>query len=110
MITNSSPTRTRASGPEAAFADSYDPRGMKSAGEAIYFIKDLKDPAFRTSSDTLIKADEPYTLASRERWGNSLWLRPNDLSRKELLDLLVNVELYEAGVVRYGWGRSRVGR
>ena len=82
---------------------------MKSAGEAIYFIKDLKDPAFRTSSDTLIKADEPYTLASRERWGNSLWLRPNDLSRKELLDVLVNVELYEAGVVRYGGGLSLIG-
>ena len=82
---------------------------MKSAGEAIYFIKDLKDPAFMTSSDTLIKADELYTLALCERWGNSLWLRPNDLSRKELLDVLVNVELYEAGVVRYGGGLSLIG-
>jgi len=73
---------------------------MKSAGEAMYFIKDLKDPAFMTSSDPLIQADEPYTFALRERWGNSPWLHPNDLSRKELLDVLVYVELYEAGAVR----------
>jgi len=36
---------------------------MKSAGEAMYFIKDLKNPAFMTSSDPLIQADEPYTFA-----------------------------------------------
>jgi len=58
--------------------------------------------AFMTNSEMLINAGEPYTLAVRERWGNSLWLHPNDLIRKERLDVLVYVELVEVGAVRQG--------
>lgn len=56
--------------------------------------------AFMTNADSLITTREPYTLALRESWGNNPWLHPNDLSRKELLDVLVYVELYEPGVLR----------
>lgn len=52
--------------------------------------------AFMQNEDSLIKAGEPYTLALRERWGNSSWLHPLAPSREDLLDVLVFVELYEA--------------
>ena len=51
--------------------------------------------AFMQRQDSLIKAGEPYTLALRERWGAPPWLHPNMLTREDLLDALVFVELYE---------------
>ena len=52
--------------------------------------------AFMQHEDSLIKTGEPYTLALHKRWGNSASLHPYRLSRKDLLDVLVFVELYEA--------------
>ncbi len=51
--------------------------------------------AFMQRQDSLIKAGEPYTLVLRERWGDPPWLHPNTLTREDLLDALVFVELYE---------------
>jgi len=44
MNTDEFPNVDRSLGPEAAFAFRCGARGMKSTGEAIYFIKDLKNP------------------------------------------------------------------
>lgn len=55
--------------------------------------------AFMQNEDSLIIAGDPYTMGLRERWGNSQWRHPNTLSRNELLDVLVYVELYEARAV-----------
>jgi mono/diheme cytochrome c family protein len=52
--------------------------------------------AFMQHEDSLIKAGDTYTLALREQWGHSSSLHPNELTRKELLDALVFVELYES--------------
>lgn len=52
--------------------------------------------AFMQNEDSLIKAGDPYTLGLRERWGNYPWRHPNALSRDDLLDVLVYVEMYEA--------------
>jgi carbamoyl-phosphate synthase large subunit len=41
------PNVDKSLGPEVAFAFRFGTRRMKSTGEAIYFIKDLKDPFFR---------------------------------------------------------------
>ena len=52
--------------------------------------------AFMLNEYSLVKSEDPYTMALRQRWGNNPWLHPNVLSRDELLDVLVYVELYEA--------------
>ena len=52
--------------------------------------------AFMENEDSLIKASDPYTLDLRERWGHYPWRHPHALSREDLLDVLVGVELYEA--------------
>ncbi len=56
--------------------------------------------AFMSNEYSLVKAGDPYTLALRERWRNIPWFHPNELSTKDLLDVLVWVELYKAGPVR----------
>jgi hypothetical protein len=47
IATDKFPNVDKSLGPEAAFTFRFGARRMKSTGEAIYFIKDLKDPFFR---------------------------------------------------------------
>jgi len=47
MNTDKFPNLDKSLGPEADCAFRYGARRMKNTGEAIYFIKDLKDPFFR---------------------------------------------------------------